>query len=87
VRGTLVVENGTFTTQPSKAPLRGAIIISGAGPGTLVYDDTGNTDMQSFVIASGDMKISGNVGAFTQERGNRPGFYGLNLWIWRELYQ
>jgi hypothetical protein len=86
VRGTLVLENGTFTTQPNKVPLRGVIIIRGAGPGTEVYSDTGNTCMQAFINASGDIKIAGSVTPATEERGNRPGFYTMNLWSWRELY-
>ena len=87
VRGTLVIENGTFTTQPNQRPLRGAIVINSGAPGTQVYSDTGNTCMESFVMAKGDITIGGNVSPATQERGNSPGSYGLNLWSWRELYQ
>jgi hypothetical protein len=87
VRGTLVVENGTFDTAPNKTPLRGMVVISGAGPGTRVYNDSGNTCMQAFIAASGDIKIAGNVGAATQERGSVPSSYGLKLVSWRELYQ
>jgi len=87
VRGTLVVENGRFATTPGQTPLKGMIVISGAGPGTKVYDDSGITCMQSFIAASGDIKIAGNVGAGTQERGNIPTSYGIKLVSWRELYQ
>lgn len=86
VRGTLVVENGTFNTQPNKDALRGVVVVDSAGPGTEVYTDTGNTNFESFVIASGDIKIGGNIGSFTEERANRPGFYNIRQWSWRECY-
>ena len=86
-RGTLVVENGTFTTSQNKLPLRGVIIVRHLGPGNEVYTDTGGQScMESFVNASGDIKIAGSVRPATQERGNRPGFYGMRLWSWRECY-
>lgn len=87
VRGTLVIENGTFTTSPNKTPLRGSVVIKSGGPGQEVYKDAGNTCMQSFAVATGDITISGNVSPATQERGNSPGSYGIALRSWRELYQ
>ena len=86
VRGTLVVENGRFTTSPNRTPLRGSVVIKSAGPGTEVYSDSGNTCMQSYAVATGDIVISGNVSPATQERGNSPGSYGMKLWSWRECY-
>ena len=86
VRGTVVVEGGIFTTQPNRTPLRGAVVITSAPSPTDVYTDSGNTCMQSFAIASGDIVIGGNVSPATQERGNSPGSYGINLWSWRECY-
>lgn len=87
VRGTLVIDNGKFTTSPNRTPLRGSVVISSAGPGTGVYSDTGATCMQSFAIATGDITIGGAVSPSTQERGNSPASYSLNLVSWRELYQ
>jgi hypothetical protein len=66
--------------------VRGAIVINSGARGTEVYSDTGNTCMESFVMAKGDITIGGNVSPATQERGNSPGSYGLNLWSWRERY-
>lgn len=85
-RGTLVVENGNFKTGQNKLPLRGVVIVRHLGPGNEVYTDTGGACMESFVNASGDIKIAGSVEPATQERGNRPGFYGMRLWSWRECY-
>lgn len=87
VRGTLVIDNGKFVTSPNSTPLRGAIVINGAGAGTEVYTDQGNTCMQAFAVATGDIRIGGNVSPATQERGNSPGSYSINLWSWRELYE
>lgn len=87
VRGTLVIDNGKFATSPNSTPLRGSIVINSAGPGTEVYTDGGNSCMQSFAIATGDIKINGNVSPATQERGNAAGTYGINLVSWRELYK
>jgi hypothetical protein len=86
VRGTLVVENGIFTTSPNATPLRGSIVIKSAPSPTDVYTDEGNTCMQSYAVATGDIQIKGNVDAATQERGNSPGSYGMRLWSWRECY-
>lgn len=86
VRGTLVIENGKFTTSPQRTPLRGSVVIKSAGPGTKVYSDEGETCMQSYAVATGDIVISGNVSPATQERGNSPGSYGMRLWSWRECY-
>jgi hypothetical protein len=85
-RGTLVVENGTFSTSQQKAPLRGTIVIKGAGPGTEVYKDVGGTCMEAFIHATGDLKLAGTIRGFTQEKGNRPGFFGVRLFSWRECY-
>jgi hypothetical protein len=97
-KGTLVVENGNYRTLPQKLPLRGTVVIRNGTPtGTTYpadrtqppyysYTDTGNACMQTFTHTEGDMDIGGNPGAFTQERGNRPGFFGVRLWSWRECY-
>lgn len=87
VRGTLVVQNGQFTTSPNKTPLRGLVIVSGTGIPDPSYSDTGSTCMEAFISSSGNIKISGNVGSGTQERGSIPSSYGLKLVSWRELYQ
>jgi hypothetical protein len=86
VRGTLVVENGTFDTSPNATPLRGAVVIKSAPSPTDVYTDTGNTCMESYAVATGDIVIGGSIEAATQERGNSPGSYGMRLWSWRECY-
>lgn len=92
-QGTLVVEGAAFTTQPSKARFKGVVIVRegefvpGAGDdGT--SSDSGNTCLEGFVNASGNITISGSVSPFsTGDVSDRPGFTGVNQWSWRELYQ
>ena len=87
-KGILVIENGNFTTQPNQALFSGAVIIRGGSsePGT--YDDTGNTCFEGAVNASGEITISGSVNpSNAPDLSNSPGFYGVKLWSWRELYQ
>lgn len=91
-KGTLVVRNGNFTTQPRKARFQGVVIVRGGealdetAEGT--SDDTSKTCLEGFVNASGAIKIAGNATSLsTDEFGDRPGFYGVRQWSWRELYQ
>jgi hypothetical protein len=86
-QGTLIVENGNFTTQPNRALFRGVVIVRGGTVTDGTSADTGKTCLQGFVNAEGDIKIAGNVSPMnTETTGNRPGFYGVKLWSWRELY-
>lgn len=87
VEGILVVENAVVKISPNTVPLKGVILIRGAGPGTEVYSDIGKTCMQSFVNASGDIRMAGGASPSALEKGARPGFSGLKLWSWRELYE
>ncbi|CAA9314140.1 MAG: hypothetical protein AVDCRST_MAG93-5416 [uncultured Chloroflexia bacterium] len=90
VRGTLVVVNGRFQTGNNMTPLRGLVVVSGVPanvPAQPAYTSTGTSCMQNFISASGDIKINGNVGAGTQERGSVPTSYSLGLVSWRELYK
>lgn len=86
-KGILVVENGNFDTHPNKALFSGAVIVRG-GTVSGTYTDTGNTCMEGFVNASGEIKINGNPTAGTNpDLSNTIGFYEVRLWSWRELYQ
>lgn len=92
-QGTLVVEGAEFTTQPNKARFRGVVIVrEGEFVSGLADDvtssDSGNTCLEGFVNASGDITISGSVTQSSlADLANRPGFYGVRQWSWRELYQ
>lgn len=89
VKGTLVVNGGNFRLSQHQACLAGVVIVRGG-----VYEDGdsvdagGNTCLDGFVNASGDIDIKGTVDPISSAGVlNRPGFYGVQQWSWRELYQ
>jgi hypothetical protein len=86
-RGTLVVRNGNFTTQPNKALFQGVVIVRGGVATDGDTADSGNTCIDGFVNASGSIKIAGKVRPFSSADLLRPGFYGVRQWSWRELYE
>lgn len=88
-RGTIVVENGNLSINNSSNGFNGIIIVTGDGTNTGLYTSGGNDTVEGFVIADGNMTIRGTVAPFavTEDFANRPGFYGVQLWSWRELYQ
>ncbi len=92
-QGTLVVEGAGFTTQPNKARFQGVVIVREGEfvPGVAddgTSSDSGNTCLEGFVNASGNITISGSVTpSSSADLANRPGFYGVRQWSWRELYQ
>ena len=85
-KGTLVVENGRLEMPPSRACLNGIAVIRGVPSNEEAFKNAGQGCLEGYANASGFVTIAGTVRPFTQERGNRPGFYGLRLWSWRECY-
>jgi hypothetical protein len=87
-QGILAVEGGNFTTQPNKALLRGAVVVRGGTVADGSFDDPGGTCLEGFVNADGEIRIAGNVSPISSvDAAKQPGFYGVRLWSWRELYQ
>ncbi len=87
-QGTLIVENGSFSTQPNRALFRGAVIVRGGTAGDGSSQDTGKSCLEEFVNAEGEITIAGNTKPLSSpEAAKRPGFYGARLWSWREMYQ
>ncbi|MCA1715495.1 MAG: hypothetical protein LC781_01115 [Actinobacteria bacterium] len=87
-RGTLVVENGNFTMQPSKALFRGAVVVRGGEAADGTSDDAEKTCLEGFVNAEGSINIAGNVSPMSsEEAAKRPGWYDARLWSWREVYE
>ncbi len=91
-KGTLVIRGGNFSTKSNTALFQGVVVVRGA-EGSEATDlgtssDTGNTCLDGFVNATSEIKIAGTVRSSTSlEASNRPGFYGVRTWSWRELYQ
>jgi hypothetical protein len=88
-KGTLVVTNGNFTTQPNRAQLQGVVIVRGGEVADGTSSDPGKTCLEGFVNAQGTITIAGNVSPLASEElaDDRPGFYGVRTWSWRELYE
>lgn len=89
-QGTLVLKNGNFKISPNTALFAGVVVVRGAtdtselGGAAL----TGNVCLDGFVNSTGPVTISGAVTpAVTATTVDRPGFYGVRQWSWRELYQ
>ena len=50
--------------------------------------DPGGMCLEGFVNADGEIRIAGNVSPISSvDAAKQPGFYGVRLWSWRELYQ
>lgn len=86
--GILVVNNGNFTTQPNKDPFQGVVVVRG-GTADAEYDDTGtNTCFTGYANTTGTIKLAGNVSPTTGvDVVDTPGFYAVEVWSWREMYQ
>jgi len=88
-RGTIVVKDGNLRINNSSNGFNGVIILTGDGTTTGLYESSGTDTVKGFVIADGEMVIRGTVAPFavTDDFTNRPGFYSVRLWSWRELYK
>jgi hypothetical protein len=91
-QGVIVVENGSFTTQPNKALFRGIVIIRhGLFLNEGDYTDTGGSAcMEGYANADGSIKLAGNLSPGNVLNLVNPletaGFFRVRLWSWRECY-
>ena len=86
-RGTLVVENADFTIQPNTALFDGVVLVRVGRAADGTYANSGDACFEGFVHADGGIEIGGSVRSDgTQNLSERPGFYSLKLWSWRECY-
>jgi hypothetical protein len=86
-RGTLVIENGNLTVQPNTALLDGVVLVRGGPAAGGTYSNPEDACFEGFASADGGIEIAGSVlsdGALNLT--DRPGFYGVRLWSWRECY-
>lgn len=89
-QGTLVVRNGNFKIKPNSALLAGVVVVRGTTDTSELGETslTGNVCLDGFINGTGPVKITGSVTpAVTAATVDRPGFYGVRQWSWRELYQ
>jgi hypothetical protein len=97
-KGLIVVEGGNFDIQNSSSGFDGVVIVTGTAAGSALdcnstsatgcYKNSGNKTVRGFVIADNTMTIGGTVDPFSVvgEYTQRPGFYSMKLWSWRECY-
>ncbi len=90
--GTLVVIGGGFTVSPNTDLLRGVVVVRGADAAeTSEVEDAGLSGrgcLDGFINSTGPITISGAITPFnSSDVNNRPGFFGVRTWGWRELYQ
>src|SRR5215211_71229 len=88
-RGTIVVRDGNLAVSGSSDTFRGVIFVTGDGTDTGKYDSGTSGNVGGFVVAGDDMTVRGSVSPSTvvDNLTTRPGFYGVKLWSWRELYE
>lgn len=83
LKGTLVVDGASLTGSGNKRPFSGVTIVRGGN-----FDIGGNFCWDGFVSADEGIELGGTPDPFvSQEVQNRPGFYGVETWSWRELYE
>jgi hypothetical protein len=87
-KGLIIIENGNFEINNSSNGFDGVVIVTGDGVSTGQYKNTGNKTVKGFVISDGLMTIGGGVAPFSVigDYTQRPGFYNLKRWSWRECY-
>jgi Tfp pilus assembly protein PilX len=90
-QGTLVVKGGNFSTGSSTALFRGIVVVRGPQGAESSEvgssQDSGKTCLDGFVNASSTITLAGSVRpSTTLNLDDRPGFYGVRLWSWRECY-
>lgn len=91
-KGLIVVENGDFNINNSSNGFDGVVIVkkdpSDPSSTTGVYKNSGNKTVEGFVIADNKMTIGGTVDPFSivGDYTQRPGFYSMEQWSWRECY-
>lgn len=87
-KGTLIVDGADFDLGQNQALFSGVTIIRGGEFAEGEFDSTGKPCWGGFVNADGSITIRGTAASpISKDVVNRPGFYGVELWSWRELYE
>lgn len=87
-RGLIVVENGNLEVGNSSRGFDGSMIVTGNGTTTGNFTNRGSDSIRGFAIADGTITIGGDVApsAVVGDFSQRPGFYDMRQWSWRECY-
>jgi hypothetical protein len=88
-RGTLVVSNSSFEMSRNRALFAGNVIVGGGDNEEANSVGVGGRScIDGYVNATGTITIAGEVRRSGSAVGeNRPGFFDVRLWSWRELYE
>jgi hypothetical protein len=92
-KGTIVVVNGNIDIDSASEGFEGVIIVRDpnnfrATAAPLVYENKGEFALRGFANVEGDLLLRGSVNPLdTAGVTNRPGFYNIQLWSWREVYE
>lgn len=87
-RGTLVVENGSYTMEDGSVFSGAVVVAGGENPNSLSATVESGASLEGFASSSGPLSINGEISALPVEEARlRPGFYGVEVWSWRELYE
>ena len=82
-----MIENANFTIQPNTALLNGVVLVRGGRAVDGTYSDSGGACFTGFAHADGGIEIERRArSGGGQNLADRPGFYGVRLWSWRECY-
>ena len=88
-RGTLVVSNSKFEMAQNRALFAGTVIVRGGdNEDSNSVDIGGGSCIHGYVNATGTITTAGEVRrSRSASEENRPGFFDVRLWSWRELYE
>jgi hypothetical protein len=88
--GTMVVVNGDLLPNNSANGFKGIMLVDDpdlTDDEVPLYSNGGSFDLTGYASVEGDMEIFGNANPFgSDDVANRPGFYSVEQWSWRECY-
>ncbi len=90
-QGTMIVINGDLAPSSSAGTFKGVMVVDDPDPSDStvpVYKDAGSFSLEGYVNVEGDIELKGSVSpSGSEDVANRPGFYNVRQWSWRELYE
>ena len=87
-RGMLVISNSNFEMAQNRALFAGTVVVAGGYEDANSVDVGGGSCIDGYVNATGTITIAGEVRRSKSAlEENRPGFFDVRLWSWRELYE
>lgn len=86
LKGTLVIDGANLKATGNKKSFSGVTIVRGGVVEGGEFEG-GNLCWDGFITADGGITLSGTPEPYASEEvQDRPGFYGVQQWSWRECY-